>query len=34
MRRNGVKSPIIMLTASDTNADKILGLDAGANDTL
>ena len=32
MRRNGVKSPIIMLTASDTNADKILGLDAGAND--
>ncbi len=32
MRRNGVKSPIIMLTASDTDADTILGLDAGAND--
>ena len=32
MRRNGVKSPILMLTASDTNADTILGLDAGAND--
>ena len=24
--------PILMLTASDTNADTILGLDAGAND--
>ncbi len=32
MRRAGVKSPIIMLTASDTDADTILGLDAGAND--
>jgi DNA-binding response OmpR family regulator len=32
MRRNGVKSPIIMLTAADTDADTILGLDAGAND--
>jgi DNA-binding response OmpR family regulator len=32
MRRNGVKSPIIMLTASDTDADTILGLYAGAND--
>ncbi len=32
MRGNGVKSPIIMLTASDTDADTILGLDAGAND--
>ncbi len=32
MRRNGVKSPILMLTASDTDADTILGLDAGAND--
>lgn len=32
MRRNGVKSPIIMLTASDTEADTILGLEAGAND--
>ncbi len=32
MRRNGVKSPIIMLTGQDTDADQILGLDAGAND--
>jgi len=32
MRRNGVKSPIIMLTGADTDADTILGLDAGAND--
>jgi DNA-binding response OmpR family regulator len=32
MRRGGVKSPIIMLTAADTDADTILGLDAGAND--
>ncbi|MEO1561978.1 MAG: response regulator transcription factor [Pseudomonadota bacterium] len=32
MRRQGVKSPIIMLTGHDTDADTILGLDAGAND--
>ncbi len=32
MRRNGVKSPIIMLTGADTDSDTILGLDAGAND--
>ena len=32
MRRAGVKSPIIMLTASDTDADTILGLESGAND--
>ena len=32
MRRNGIKSPIIMLTGADTDADTILGLDAGAND--
>jgi len=32
MRRNGVKSPIIMLTCQDTDADQILSLDAGAND--
>lgn len=32
MRRRGVKSPIIMLTAADSDADTILGLDAGAND--
>lgn len=32
MRRAGVTSPIIMLTGADTDADTILGLDAGAND--
>jgi len=32
MRRNGVRTPIIMLTAADSEADTILGLDAGAND--
>ncbi|MBT5266798.1 MAG: response regulator transcription factor [Rhodospirillaceae bacterium] len=32
MRRNAVKAPIIMLTAQDSDADTILGLDAGAND--
>jgi len=34
MRRAGVKSPIIMLTGADTDADTILGLDAGANDYI
>jgi DNA-binding response OmpR family regulator len=34
MRRGGVKSPIIMLTAADSDADTILGLDAGANDYI
>ena len=32
MRREGVRSPIIMLTGAGTDADAILGLDAGAND--
>lgn len=32
MRKGGVKSPIIMLTGADTDADSILGLDSGAND--
>ncbi len=32
LRRGGVKCPIIMLTAHDTDSDTILGLDAGAND--
>ena len=32
MRRGGVTSPIIMLTGAKTDADTILGLDAGAND--
>ncbi len=34
MRRNGVTSPIIMLTAADTDADTILGLESGANDYI
>jgi DNA-binding response OmpR family regulator len=32
MRRNGVRAPIVMLTGADSEADTILGLDAGAND--
>lgn len=32
MRKNGFKSPIIMLTGADSDADAILGLNAGAND--
>ncbi len=32
LRRNGIKSPILMLTAARTDADAILGLDSGAND--
>jgi DNA-binding response OmpR family regulator len=32
LRRNGVKSPVIMLTAAESDADTILGIDAGAND--
>ncbi len=32
MRRGGHKMPIIMLTAADTDADTILGLESGAND--
>ena len=32
MRKGGVKCPIIMLTGHDSEADTILGLDAGAND--
>ncbi len=32
MRKNEVKCPIIMLTGADTDADTILGLEAGAND--
>ncbi|MBM3570876.1 MAG: response regulator transcription factor [Alphaproteobacteria bacterium] len=34
MRRAGFKSPIVMLTGADTDADTILGLDAGANDYI
>ena len=32
LRKQGVKCPIIMLTGHDSDADTILGLDAGAND--
>lgn len=32
MRKNGFKSPILMLTGHDGEADTILGLEAGAND--
>ena len=34
LRKQGVKCPIIMLTGHDTDADTILGLDAGANDYI
>lgn len=32
MRRNSYKGPIVMLTGESSDADTILGLDAGAND--
>ena len=32
LRKSGFKSPIVMLTGNDSDADQILGLDAGAND--
>jgi DNA-binding response OmpR family regulator len=34
LRRTGVKVPIIMLTASDDEADVVRGLDSGANDYI
>ncbi len=34
LREMGVKCPIIMLTGADTDADAILGLEAGANDYI
>ena len=34
LRRNGFKAPILMLTGNTTDADQILGLDAGANDYI
>ncbi|MEH7827695.1 response regulator transcription factor [Gemmobacter denitrificans] len=34
MRKLGVKCPILMLTGHDSDADTILGLDAGANDYI
>jgi DNA-binding response OmpR family regulator len=32
MRAAGVHTPVIMLTAADTESDTVLGLDSGAND--
>lgn len=32
LRDDGLRVPIIMLTASDTDADTVLGLDSGADD--
>jgi DNA-binding response OmpR family regulator len=34
LRREGVRCPILILTAADTDADTILGLDSGANDYI
>jgi len=34
MRKQGVKCPVLMLTGHNTDADTILGLDAGANDYI
>lgn len=32
LRKSGFKNPVIMLTANTSDADQVLGLDAGAND--
>ena len=34
LRKEGFKSPILMLTGHDTEADEVLGLESGANDYL
>jgi DNA-binding response OmpR family regulator len=34
MRRSGMRAPVLMLTGADSDADTILGLDAGANDYI
>lgn len=34
MRKNGVKTPVIMLTAKDTVDDRVFGLENGADDYL
>ena len=34
LRKNGFRSPILMLTGHDGEADTILGLEAGANDYI
>jgi len=32
LRKDGVSTPVIMLTAQDSDSDTVLGLDSGAND--
>src|ERR1700752_289182 len=34
LRSRGVMTPVLMLTARDTVADRVLGLDSGADDYL
>ena len=34
IRRAGIKTPVLMLTAKDTIMDKVTGLDSGADDYL
>jgi DNA-binding response OmpR family regulator len=34
LRRDGFKSPILMLTGQDSDSDEILGLESGANDYI
>jgi two-component system response regulator QseB len=34
VRRKGISTPILILTARDTSQDKVNGLDAGADDYL
>ena len=34
IRRQGIKIPVLLLTAKDTVEDRVLGLDAGADDYL
>jgi DNA-binding response OmpR family regulator len=34
LRQEGFKSPIVMLTAQDSDSDEILGLESGANDYI
>jgi DNA-binding response OmpR family regulator len=34
LRRNGIATPVIVLTAATSDADEILSLDAGANDVV
>ena len=32
LRKAGMQTPVLMLTARDSSNDKVLGLDAGADD--